>query len=86
MLSVRRDHKGEKQMMRVAVIGVVILGLLGCDSAKWVDVPSALNCEQLEGMEAQKEMWGKAACLQVNKTYTGEVRCESGSNLQVKCK
>jgi hypothetical protein len=69
-------------MMKVAVVGLLMLGLSACDSGKWVDVPSP-GCV---GTDGQQEMWGKAVCLQIQKTYAGELRCEGGKNLQVKCK
>ncbi|OGT04897.1 MAG: hypothetical protein A3F73_12760 [Gallionellales bacterium RIFCSPLOWO2_12_FULL_59_22] len=84
-------------MMRVIVMVVLMMALSACDSSKWVDVPVPLSCDELNkgakkgGMSLSDErsitvMWGKAACLQMQKTYAGEVRCESASNLQVKCK
>jgi hypothetical protein len=84
-------------MMRVIVMGILTMAISACDSPKWVDVPVPLSCDQLNN-EAKKGsmslsdersvtvMWGKAACLQMQKTYAGEMRCEGASNLQVKCK
>jgi len=70
-------------MTRVAVAALLMLGLLACDSGKWVDVPSPLGCQ---GDKGRHEMWGKAVCLQMQKTYAGELRCQGGKDLQVKCK
>ncbi len=73
-------------MKRATVVAVLMIALSACDQAKWVDVPSPVTCDELKSMDQQKEMWAKATCLQIKKAYTGEARCESGSNIQVMCK
>jgi hypothetical protein len=34
-------------MMRVVVVGVLMMAISGCDSAKWVDVPAPLSCDDI---------------------------------------
>ena len=79
-----------KRMTSTWPLAAALLGLAGCGSDQWVDIP-ALGCDQLETNRAEVEVningtIGPGICLQAGGlTYGEEYRCRD-DKVQVLCR